>query len=147
MRKFILFLGLSAFALFLLAITLVNPVSADLPPRPIPPPAPTDVPQPRLLGGWIQLQAQNAKAQGTVVQWQDSAGNWVNVESWRGAFDAVIGGVGTKTWWVDQSTFGPTPYRWVVYDPTNNQVVATSAPFNLPSYNKQVVTTAITLAP
>jgi len=139
--------ALVAFALFLLAIALVTPVNADLPPRPTEPPPPTDAPRMRALGGWIELRAQNVKSQWSVVQWQDSAGNWINVESWRSAFDSVTGGVGKKTWWVDQTSFGPTLYRWVVYDASNNQVLAQSAPFKLPIENKQTVTTEITLAP
>lgn len=118
-----------------------------LPPRPIPPPENTPLPPARTLGGWIELRAQNAKSQWTVVQWQDSAGNWVSVESWRGAFDSIGDGTGKKTWWVDQSSFSATPFRWMVYEPTTNQVIATSQPFNLPAENKQTVTTLITLAP
>lgn len=139
MRKLTVSSTLIVFAL-LVAMALVTPASASLPPRPTAAP-------PRIVGGWIELRAQNGKAQWTLVQWQDSAGNWVNVEAWRGAFDAVTNGVGVKTWWVDQALFGATPYRWVVYDPTNNQVVAASAPFNLPIENKQTVSTALTLTP
>ncbi len=120
---------------------------AALPPRPTPAPVPTSVPPARALGGWIELRVQNATTQWTVVQWQDSTGKWIDVDSWRGAFDSVSDGVGKKTWWVDQATFSTTPFRWVVYDVATKQVVATSQPFNLPTENKQTMSVQITIAP
>jgi len=140
-RIIVLALGL------MIALAMRATPAQALPPRPTPVPEATSIPPARTIGGWIDLRAQNAKAQWSVVQWQDSAGNWVNVDSWRGAFDAVSDGVGVKTWWVDQATFGTTPFRWVVYDATTKQVVATSQPFNLPTENKQTVSVQVTLAP
>lgn len=135
-----------ALAGILVLLSLATPTFA-LPPRPTPPPAATSIPPARTFGGWIELRAQNAKTQWTVVQWQDSAGKWIDVDSWRGAFDVVTDGVGRKTWWVDQSSFGPTLFRWVIYDGASNQVLAQSQPFNLPSENKQTVSTQVSLAP
>jgi hypothetical protein len=137
----------------LLAIALATrPALADLPPRPTHQPPPTEVPQPKLIGGWIELRVQltpgvNAQNLEMVVQWQDGLGAWHNVDSWRGAFDSVTDSVGRKVWWVDQYTFGPTPYRWVVYESGSNKMLAESKPFNLPRENRQTVTVEVSLAP
>ncbi len=130
----------------MILLAFASPTWADLPPRPVPLP-PTPEPIDRLVGGWIELQAQNVKGQWSVAQWQDSAGNWVNVESWRGAFDSVNEGGGVKKWWVDQASFSVTPFRWVVYEPRTNQIIAMSQPFNLPTQNRQTVSVSVTLAP
>ena len=136
--------------IFALALVFVLPMLATpalaLPPRPTPAPETTTVPPARTIGGWIELRAQNVKGQWSVVQWQDSTGNWVDVDSWRGAFDSVSDGIGKKTWWVDQTTFTITPFRWVVYDAMTKQVVVTSQPFNLPTENKQTVNVSVTIA-
>ena len=136
-----------AFIGVLVLLLLATPTFAALPPRPTPEPAATALPPSKTLGGWIELRVQNAKTQRTVVQWQDSAGKWIDVDSWRGAFDGVTDGVGKKTWWVDQISFGPTPFRWVVYDGASNQVLAQSQPFNLPTENKQTIVVNVSIAP
>ncbi|MBI5029561.1 MAG: hypothetical protein HZB51_03480 [Chloroflexi bacterium] len=129
------------------ALSMLTTPALALPPRPTIAPEATAVPPARTIGGWIELRVQNAKAQWSVVQWQDSAGNWIDVDSWRGAFDSVSDGVGKKTWWVDQTSFTTTPFRWVVYDAATKQIVATSQPFNLPTENKQTVSVSVTIAP
>ncbi len=126
--------------------TTILAAPPDLPPRPgIPPGPPADPPTAKVVGGILRVYVQNAGAQWVLVQWQDSLGNWITVDSWRGAFDSIDNGVGIKTWWADQSLFGPTLYRWVVYDPGSGKVVATGDPFNLPTANKQTVTSTIVL--
>jgi hypothetical protein len=97
------------------------------------------------VGGWIQLQVPGATDpnEWSDVQWQDSLGVWHPVESWQGQFDQVMNGVGTKTWWVDQYTFGPTPFRWVLFDGTGKTVLVTSEPFNLPTQNQQWVVVVV----
>lgn len=120
-----------------------------LPTRPVfetPAPGPGSGPS-RPVGGWIQLQVQGTTdpSQWLDVQWQDSLGVWHTVESWHGQFDQVMNGVGTKTWWVDQYTFGPTPFRWVVLDGTGKTVLVTSQPFNLPTQNQQWVVVTVSL--
>jgi hypothetical protein len=141
---------LMLFAVVLVVLMLFPlAVSADLPPRPTPESAPTTgTAPPKLAGGWIELRAQGAPAGAwSVVQWQDSAGAWQNVESWSGGFDTVENGAGKKTWSVDQWIFGAGPFRWVVYDKRGGTTLATSALFTLPKENRQTVVVQVTLAP
>ena len=152
----LLWLGIFALALLVLVggslVLAVQATQADglpLPPRPdpvSPPPGPDTGPS-RPVGGWIQLQAQGGvdPSQWLDVQWQDSLGVWHTVESWHGRLDQVANGMGTKTWWVDRFTFGPTPFRWLVYDSTGKNVLVTSATFNLPTQNQQTVTVPVSL--
>jgi hypothetical protein len=114
---------------------IAEPTAAPLPPGP------------KLVGGWIQVRVANGSGQWTVVQWQDSAGNWNNVEGWRGAFDTVVNGVGTKTWWIEQPLFGAPNFRWVVYEPGSGEVLGQSQPFSMPQENRQTVTVEISIAP
>jgi len=71
----------------------------------------------------------------TIVQWQDSAGGWHDIEGWSGALDEG----GQKVWWVGPAIFGEGPFRWVVYQSQGGQLLATSDPFYLPdSVGKKV---------
>lgn len=123
---------------------LVWPVSA-LPPRPVltPPPPPATAVSP--VGGFIVLQATAATAVTTPlwthVQWQDPAGEWHEVDGWRGAFDNDL----TVTWWVAPEDLNTGPFRWLVYaSPQSDKVTAVSEPFSLPSVPNQ--TTIVTLS-
>ena len=74
----------------------------------------------------------------TVVQWQDAWSDWHAVEGWRGTLDDVSTGVsdkivGHKTWWVAAEDLGKGPFRWQAYRCGNGKLLATSAPFYLPS--------------
>jgi hypothetical protein len=137
--------GLVAMALLIAISGSASRVLAappNLPPRPTP--EPTSVPGPpesKPRGGWIELRARevNRSSIGSVVQWQDSLGEWHDVDSWRGEFDEVVYGVGTKTWWLDEWLFGAGPFRWVVYDQTSGQVLARTAPFTMPREHRQTV--------
>jgi hypothetical protein len=110
------------------------------------PPRPEDVPsvvagdgddegdQP--VGAHIVLKAPLAPVGAwTVVQWQDSAGDWHDVEGWRGTLDAS----GYRRWWVDAKDFGTGPFRWVVSQGADGPVLSLSPPFNLPSEAGQVL--------
>jgi hypothetical protein len=121
-----------------------------LPPRPTPAPpsSATGVPgEGKPTGGWIQLRAQAPATVWSIVEWQNDQGAWVPVEGWRGAFDSYADGVGQKKWWVDQYTFGPTPFRWVLYDPATGAVISTSTPFASPKENRQTVNATAGMTP
>ncbi len=95
------------------------------------------------VGAHIELQIQPEQVElWTVVQWQDSAGGWHNVEGWRGFLEAN----GGKRWWVAAKDFDTGPFRWVVYQKPNGQPVATSIPFHLP-YANQINYIQVSLGP
>jgi hypothetical protein len=88
------------------------------------------------VGAHIELYVPNAPAGAwTVVQWQDSAGGWHDVEGWRGTLDAS----GYRRWWVDAKDFGTGPFRWVVSQGADGPFLSLSPPFNLPSEAGQVL--------
>jgi len=62
------------------------------------------------LGTHIELAAPEHAGAWSVVQWQDSAGNWHDVEGWRGTLDSN----GYIRWWVAAKDFGTGPFRWVI---------------------------------
>lgn len=141
--------------IILLASTLVafGPNTSDprdLPPRPTP--IPPDYVRPNiskneelrgLKAGHIVLpllSLPNAQSSPdrwwTVVQWQDSQGNWHDVDGWRGHMnipDSVM-------WWVSQANFGEGPFRWVIYDTAQrNTILSTSNPFSLPDQDGEIL--------
>ena len=83
------------------------------------------------LGAHIELKAWPPGAV-SVVQWQDSAGDWRDVEGWRGNLNDA----GQIRWWVAAKDFGSGPFRWTVGE-------AASEPFNLPSGAGQTVLVSI----
>jgi hypothetical protein len=109
----------------------------ELPPRATPTPTPRagdDRDRQQPIGAFLQLHVQGAPdGVWAVVQWQDSAENWHDVEGWRGTLDA-----GQKTWWVAQRDFGKGPFRWAVYQGQGGELLATSNVFNLPSFAEEV---------
>jgi len=116
----------------------------SLPPRPEPsptPPNPIAAPgDADTAGAQIELnikfaaeqQARQWPAAWTVVQWQDRAGRWYDVEGWKGTPDGYSNGVAHKTWWVNQAYLGCGPFRWAVYQGRNGILLTVSAPFYLP---------------
>jgi hypothetical protein len=65
----------------------------------------------------------------TLVQWQDSGGNWHDVDGWQGTLDKGD----QKTWWLAPDLFGKGPFRWLVYrDPEAEEPIAISEAFYLP---------------
>jgi hypothetical protein len=110
-----------------------------LPPRPIPPPPRPSPPPPsggddddkdeRPVGAYIELHVPGAPAGvWAVVQWEDSASGWQDVEGWQGPLNAD----GRQQWWVEAKDFGSGPFRWAVVEGGDEQPLATSASFHLP---------------
>jgi hypothetical protein len=64
----------------------------------------------RPLGTHIELVVPEHAGAWSVVQWQDSAGNWHDAEGWRGTLDSS----GYICWWVAAKDFGTGPFRWVI---------------------------------
>lgn len=113
---------LAGVAGLLLLVALLPSPALALPPRPAP--QPTPVP---LHGGFIELQLETGQTTlWTVVQWQDALGGWHDVAGWQGAPDAD----GKKTWWVAETDLGKGPFRWVIFQ--ESEQIAASEPFHLP---------------
>jgi hypothetical protein len=145
---------LAGFVCILLAIVL-PPLPAQsapispLPPRPAPafPPRPT-TPVPLAdeddepVGAYIELQAQGAPdGVWTVIQWQDSARAWHDVEGWRSTLDEG----GRRVWWVAGADFGTGPFRWAVYQSPDGDLLAESETFYLPNSAGETVTIEVSL--
>jgi hypothetical protein len=78
----------------------------------------------------------------TIVQWQDTAGGWHNVESWSGALDD-----GTqKMWWLAPDLFGKGPFRWLVYQGERGKLLATSDSFYLPDAEMEELWVEVSLS-
>ncbi len=76
-----------------------------------------------------------------VVQWEDNAGVWHDVEGWQGPLDAD----GRQRWWVEAKDFGTGPFRWAVIKGGDDQPVATSESFNLPRKASETVRIEVSL--
>lgn len=116
--------------------------SADLPPRDPPTPHKSeDKPSKIPLAGFIDLYVQPARTGlWAVVQWQDTAGDWHDVEGWRGAVDS-----GYQQWGVFPAQFGTGPFRWAIYQGAGGKLLSSSAPFELPACDKEIITVSIVL--
>jgi len=121
-----------------------------LPPRnptptpitPLPPPQ-TDYSKVRVNdGAHIELRADESQGLWAVVQWQDSAGNWRDVEGWRGNITT-----GSVVWWVSPRDFGEGPFRWAVYRGQGGASLTFSDSFDLPSSAGQTTRIDVSLAP
>jgi len=164
----IFIIGVVAGCSFLAAILSPQPVRADLPPRPTPTsivltptatatpadPTPSEpIPtaqatvQPtavatatRIPVATLLLKVTKAQAGlGSVVQWQNAQGQWLDIEGWRGAVNH-----GKTIWWVEPKDWGKAHYRWVVYEAASGKVMATSQPFSLPKQRGEVLTVTLT---
>ena len=112
----------------LLLWPLAEPIQADLPPRPGLAQADDDEKK-EPIGAYIELNLTGLPAAvWTVVQWQDSAGQWHDVDGWRGTTDQPS----YRRWWVAQKDFGSGPFRWVIIADFNGPIIASSESFNLP---------------
>jgi hypothetical protein len=78
-------------------------------------------------GAYVELLA--APGLWAVVQWQDMAGDWHDVEGWQGAADAD----GLLRWWVEAGDFGGRPFRWAAYEGPDGPPACASAAFHLPA--------------
>jgi hypothetical protein len=143
----------SIFTLFglLCAVTLIaglwtsTPTATAAPP----PPRPTLTPTPyaaRSVGSYIELRVPTDNINlWTVVQWQDTQGNWHDVETWRGILDEINNYKGDKRWWLYPRDYGTGPFRWAIYDQPNGHLLATSRSFNLPAAANQHEIVEVTL--
>ncbi len=135
---------------FSLLLTLVpNSVQAGPPALPPRPPLPSGgggdggSDADRLKGATIELHVQDAPADAwTVVQWQDSAGGWHDVEGWRGMLDEG----GAKRWWVASKEFNTGPFRWIVTQGPDGGELAASDPFTLPGSARQILLVSLSVA-
>jgi hypothetical protein len=85
------------------------------------------------VGAYLELATDLVPAGAwTVVQWQDSAGEWREVEGWRG--ELATG----HRWWVHPKDFGAGPFRWLVTEGPDGPVIGISPPFQLPAGANQV---------
>ena len=162
MKKSKLYLGIGTLVCMLLVVawlpSLTQPALA-LPPRPeptlTPSPTPPTQPRPQVVGGFIELKVSfgatwssaNLEWQDlwTVVQWQDTIGDWHDVEGWQGTLDAVKDKMGTKRWWVAPPELGKGPLRWIIYQSQDGPLLTTSDPFHLPAAENETVSLEVTL--
>lgn len=133
-KTLLLTISLILIGLLLIRFTVsVVQAGTDLPPRSTPVPTSDDDDDDgdsRPLGAYLELQAANPPAEAwAVVQWQDSAGNWRDVEGWQGP----IGTSGYQQWWVAAKDFNTGPFRWVVKQGAGGEVWGSSDSFNLPN--------------
>ena len=94
------------------------------------------------VGAYLELRVSGASSGAwSVVQWQDDAGGWHDVEGWQGTLDAS----GQRRWWVAAKDFGKGPFRWAVYDGPGGLLVGTSQAFQLPDWANQVLRTEVSI--
>jgi hypothetical protein len=138
----------------LLVVLLILPIQvaqAKLPPRPTPKEesgfdasgAPIEL---RVRFSQVE-QARRWQELWTVVQWQDTSGNWHDVEGWKGTLDEMVNGEGRKVWWVFRADLGKGPFRWAVYRRPSGGLLAQTEVFSLPSADGQAVWITVTLKP
>ena len=118
---------------------------SELPVRatPTPTPAGGDDDDRGPIGAYIELQVAGPPVGAwTVVQWQDSANGWHDVEGWQGS----VGASGYQLWWVAAKDFGTGPFRWVVKQGSGGPVLGTSEVFNLPGGANETVQVTVSIA-
>jgi len=124
--------------LFGIGSRLAAPTSAgsELPPRPTLTPTPAPPHEGSEVGAHIVLEVVDAPADAwSVVQWQDFAGGWHDVEGWRGSLDQS----GMRRWWVAPKDFDTGPFRWVVTQGQGGAIVWVSESFSLPAKGRETV--------
>ena len=111
---------------------------------PPPPPGGGDDENDQPVGAHIVLHVPSAPAGvWTIVQWQDSAGGWHDIEGWQGTLDEGD----QKMWWLAPGLFGKGPFRWLVYQSTKGEKpLATSDPFYLPNAEGEKLRVEISLS-
>jgi len=134
-----LFLGIALLLSLLSALASARSEASPLalPTRPEdaePPPPPgsggDDDDKDEPVGAHIVLQVPSAPTGvWTIVQWQDSAGGWHDIDGWQGTLDEGD----QKMWWLASDLFGKGPFRWLVYQSTRGEkLLAASESFYLP---------------
>jgi hypothetical protein len=139
-------LGVGTVLILVLWATLAPVEALALPPRPedVASREEDDGGDDSLLGAYIELHLQSAPAGlWAIVQWQDSAGAWHDVEGWHGTLDAS----GSRRWWVAAKDFGTGPFRWVIYWVQGDELLAESDPFNLPQTAGETVKIEVSFLP
>ncbi len=153
-RRFAFALVAGILAMLVVAASLLLPTQsaqAGLPPRPTPQAgsgsdaggAPIEL---RVRFGQGE-QARRWQELWTVVQWQDTFGNWHDVEGWRGTLDEIVDGEGRQVWWVYRRDLGKGPFRWMVYQSPSGGLLVRSESFHLPGADGQTVEVAVSLKP
>jgi hypothetical protein len=112
---------------------LLTQAGPELPPREPPtaaqPSGDDDDKDDEPAGAHIVLHVPSAPAGvWTIVQWQDTAGGWHDIDGWSGALDKGD----QKTWWLAPDLFGKGPFHWLVYQGERGKLLATSESFYLP---------------
>ena len=93
------------------------------------------------MGAYIELRvAPVPPGAWSVVQWQDWAGGWHDVEGWQGE----VGPDGFERWWVAAKDFNTGPFRWQVTQGRGGAELGLSRPFILPAGGNQVVRVDVT---
>jgi hypothetical protein len=118
-------------ALWLIGLPLSAQAGPGLPSRetPVPTRPPDGDRHDGPSGAHIVLHVPSAPAGvWTVIQWQDNAGGWHDVDGWQGTLDTGD----QKMWWLAPNLFGKGPFRWLVYQGDRARLLATSASFYLP---------------
>ena len=137
-----LWFALVAIGVLMVASFPTLTVHAGLPPRPTA--TPPAIYPPSSSGGFIELQVTGHSVPiglWTIVQWQDSAGNWRTVEGWQGTTyegNHVL-------WWVSHADLGKGPFRWVVYRSPGGVWLGNSPSFTLPGYDGATVKVEVVL--
>ena len=127
-------LALALISVLVLAwLPLPTQAGPDLPPRkppPVQPPDDDDDKDDEPIGAHIVLHVPSAPAGvWTIVQWQDTAGGWHDIDGWQGTLDEGD----QKMWWLGPGLFGKGPFRWLVYQSTKGEkLLAPSESFYLP---------------
>ncbi len=134
--------------LFLFALILgfnQNNALAGLPPRPEPTatPLPSTAPEGALIELHYDGTPVGSEGVWTAVQWQDpNTEKWNTVEGWQGTVELD----GTQRWWVAPADLGQSPFRWVIYDAQDGNVLQTSDSFELPANSNQITIIDVSVA-
>lgn len=135
--------GLAGLLLAALLAMQAPSAAQALPPRPTEAP-PTAAP-PEVTGGFIVLTINMDEPTNdvwTAVEWQDPHTDvWHLVDGWQGAPNANH----EVRWYVGQEDLGSGPFRWLVYDAPEGDLLATSETFMLPEHARQTVAVVATL--
>ncbi len=140
------FLGLTVISLlFGLVWPPLSQAGPTLPPRDPPtatPPPKKSSGKDKPIGAYIELQVQPGRAGlWSVVQWQNSAGGWHEVEGWRGTLEAG----GNIRWWVAAKDFGTGPFRWIITEGSGGRLLGASQTFNLPNQANETLPVTVLL--
>ena len=131
--------------LLLTWLSVPTQAGSGLPSREPPPAAhpDDDDKDPTPDGAYIVLHVPSAPAGvWTIVQWQDSAGGWRDIESWSGSLDEGD----QKMWWLAPDLFGKGPFRWLAYQGEQGSLLATSDPFYFPTSAREKLQVEVSLS-